>query len=481
MSAPEIRLPGTVAEINASPEGPGIGAFFDLDGTIIAGYSAKYLTQERMREGEYDGRDIIRTLGVMISGGGLNPQTFDELLTLGAKAWQGRAIEDLDEMGLRLFEKKIADIIYPEMRAIVRAHKERGHTVALSSSATTFQVDPVADYLGIDHVICNEFESEDGILTGEIGRPIVWGPGKSTAVQRFATEHGIPLESSYFYADGDEDLALMYLVGNPRPTNPGDRLEKVAKKRGWPILRFTSRGAGSKVRTLAVISSLLPIAGAAIGIGVLRRDKRAGVNFFSNTWSGALLKVNGVDVDVIGRENAWKTRPAVFIFNHRNGVDPFIAARVVERDFTSVAKGELRKDPLIGTVGRIADVAFLDRADSAASVNALKPIEDLANKGLSVLMAPEGTRLDTTEVGPFKKGAFRIAMSVGIPIVPIVIRNAEMVGGRNSNSINPGTVDVAVLPPVDTTDWTLQDLDAQIAEVRQMFLDTLLDWPGDDD
>ncbi len=476
----EMRLPGTVAEIDASAEGPVTGAFFDLDGTIIAGFSARFLAEDRMRKREYDPRDIVRTLGVMIAGGGLNPQTFEELLTMGARAWKGRAVEDLDEMGLRLFEQKVADVIFPEMQAIVLAHQRRGHTIALTSSATKFQVEPVAAYLGIDHVLCNQFVTEDGVLTGEIETPVVWGPGKADAVQRFATEHGVEIGRSYFYADGNEDLALMYLVGNPRPTNPGEKLEKIAKKRGWPILKFTSRGAGSTVRALIGIGSLLPIAGTAVGLGVLRRNKRAGLNFLSRTWLDTLFRVNGINLNVVGRENAWESRPAVFVFNHRNGVDPFIATRIVEKDFTAVAKAELRNDPIVGTFGRVADVAFVERSNPAAAVNALKPIEEMAAKGLSVIISPEGTRLDTREVGPFKKGAFRIAMAAGIPIVPIVIRNAEMIAGRDATSFNPGTVDVAVLPPIPTANWTLKDLNKHVAEVRQLFLDTLADWPNSD-
>jgi putative phosphoserine phosphatase / 1-acylglycerol-3-phosphate O-acyltransferase len=107
----------------------------------------------------------------------------------------------------------------------------------------------------------------------------------------------------------------------------------------------------------------------------------------------------------------------------------------------------------------------------------LKPLEEAAAKGLSIMVAPEGTRLDTHEVGPFKKGAFRMAMATGIPIVPIVIRNAEIIAGRNAATMNPGTVDAVVLPPIPVHDWTLDDLDARIAEVRQLFLDTLADWP----
>ena len=107
-------------------------------------------------------------------------------------------------------------------------------------------------------------------------------------------------------------------------------------------------------------------------------------------------------------------------------------------------------------------------------------IRDRARNGLSIVIAPEGTRLDTTEVGPFKKGPFRMAMAAGIPIVPIVIRNAEIVAARNSTTINPGTVDVAVFPPIPVDDWTLDTLSDRIAEVRQLYLDTLADWPADE-
>ena len=101
-------------------------------------------------------------------------------------------------------------------------------------------------------------------------------------------------------------------------------------------------------------------------------------------------------------------------------------------------------------------------------------------RGFPILIAPEGTRLDTTEVGPFKKGPFRIAMSAGIPIVPIVIRNAEVIAARDSSTFNPGTVDVVVYPPIPIDDWTHENLSDRIAEVRQLYLDTLKDWPHDE-
>ena len=86
-------------------------------------------------------------------------------------------------------------------------------------------------------------------------------------------------------------------------------------------------------------------------------------------------------------------------------------------------------------------------------------------------------RTPTPTVARFKKGAFHLAMQAGVPMVPIVIRNAGELMWLRSMVINPGTVDVAVLEPIPTDDWTIGDLDARVVEVRQKFVDTLDDWP----
>lgn len=478
-----MRLPGSVAEIHASPAGPHIGAFFDLDGTLVAGFTGVVMTQDRLRRRQMSVGEFI---GMVQAG--LNHQLgrseFEDLIGKGARMLRGNSVDDVDELAERLFVQKIVSRIYPEMREIVRAHMARGHTVVLSSSALTVQVEPVARFLGITNVLSNKFETDDdGLITGEVQRPIIWGPGKARAVQEFAAANDVDLSQSYFYADGDEDVALMYLVGNPRPTNPAGKMAAVAAKRGWPILRFSSRSGSSpasQLRTAAGIASMVPIAAGAFWVGVLTRNRRTGVNFFTSTFGRTLLDTVGIKLQVLGKENLTAARPAVFIFNHRNQADPLIAGRLVNDNFTSVGKKELEKDPIVGTMGKIMDAAFIDRDDPQKAVEGLKKVEELARKGLSILIAPEGTRLDTTEVGPFKKGPFRIAMSAGIPIVPIVIRNAEVIAARDSSTFNPGTVDVVVYPPIPVDDWTHDNLPKRIEEIRQLYLDTLMDWPHDE-
>jgi putative phosphoserine phosphatase/1-acylglycerol-3-phosphate O-acyltransferase len=478
--ARDLQLPGSVAEILASPAGPQIGAFFDLDGTLVAGFTAVILTQERLRR-----RDMgVGELLSMVQAGlnhTLGRIEFEDLIGKASAALAGRLLDDLEEIGERLFVQRIESRIYPEMRELVRTHVARGHTVVLSSSALTIQVDPVARFLGISNTLTNKFEiNEDGLLTGAILKPILWGPGKAAAVQKFAAEHDIDLKDSYFYADGDEDVALMYLVGNPRPTNPEGKMATVARRRGWPILKFNSRGGVGlrrQLRTLAGFSTMFPVAAGAVGIGVLTGSRRRGVNFFTSNFSQLLLATSGVQLNVIGKENLTAQRPAVFIFNHRNQVDPVITGALVRDNWVGVGKKELQNDPVMGTLGKLVDTAFIDRDNPVSAVETLHTVEERAKKGLSIVIAPEGTRIDTTEVGPFKKGPFRMAMAAGIPIVPVVIRNAEIVASRNSTTINPGTVDVAVFPPIPVDDWTLDTLPEHIAEVRQLYLDTLADWP----
>ena len=104
----------------------------------------------------------------------------------------------------------------------------------------TIHAEPVARHLGVTNVICNHFEvDEHGRLTGGIESPVVWGRAKAAAVERFSAAKGIDLQQSYFYADGNEDISLMRLVGHPRPVNPRSGLAAEAARRGWPVLSLS--------------------------------------------------------------------------------------------------------------------------------------------------------------------------------------------------------------------------------------------------
>jgi HAD superfamily hydrolase (TIGR01490 family) len=260
-SSPVAPLPDTVAAIAASPSGRDVGAFFDLDGTLVAGFTATAHASDRIRRRQASIGEILGVLEASVRYR-LGRMQFERLLIRAAGYLRGQLLSDLDELGEQLFVDDIAARVYPDMQEIVQAHQRQGHTVVLSSSALTIHAEPVARRLGINEVLCNHFELDgDGALTGLIVTPVIWGPEKATAVQRFCTANEVDLQASYFYADGDEDVALMSLVGNPRPVNPRPRLAATAAQRDWPVLRLVRpTRANSRLGLIAVARYVVSMA-----------------------------------------------------------------------------------------------------------------------------------------------------------------------------------------------------------------------------
>lgn len=229
-----------IAAIAQAPAGPAVGAFFDLDGTLVAGFTATAHAADRMRRGQARIGEVLGVLEASLRYK-LGRMQFGPLLVRAATYLRGESLAELDAVCERLFDEEIAPRMYPLMRSAVEAHRERGHTLLLSSSALSIHARPVARDLGIDHIVCNTLETDErGLLTGRVNRPVIWGHGKAAAVQQFCGDRAVDIAQSYFYADGDEDVPLMELVGNPRPVNPRSGLAGRAAAEGWPVLRITS-------------------------------------------------------------------------------------------------------------------------------------------------------------------------------------------------------------------------------------------------
>lgn len=468
-----------IEEVESGPRGPEVGVFFDLDGTLISGYSANVFYQEFIRRRQLSAGELARSVAASIDMG-VRGSDVTRLVEIVAGSFRGHPEDELLELGERLFVQRIAGMVYPDSRELVRAHQRMGHTVALASSATRYQVAPLAADLDIEHLLTTAIEVVDGVFTGELSGKVLWGPAKARAVRDFAHAREIDLRRSYGYGNGDEDMYFLDAVGSPRALNPQAGLARVAGDRGWPVYRLSGRGRPgleSVVRTGAAIAGLGVSAGLGIGIGLLNRSRRDGANFATSVGSDVALAIAGVRLSVVGEENLWRRRPAVFIFNHQSSIDMPVMGALVRRDLTGVAKKEAARDPRFAPVGFLVDVAYVDRRDSSQARKALEPVVEKLASGISIAIAPEGTRSPTPRLGRFKKGAFHIAMQAGVPIVPIVIRNAGDVMWKNSPLIRKGTIDVAVLEPISTSRWKADELDERVAGVREIYLETLDNWP----
>lgn len=474
------RLKDLYSTIAAAPEGPSTIAAFDLDGTLITGYTASAVYRDRLRRFDISVAELLRTTGAALDTQ-FRGADVGRLMEIAVTGLTGRNEDELWEWSQRLFRQEVASMIYPEARRLLDAHRRAGHRIVMATSATTYQAQFIADDLGIDDVLCSRPEVVNGLLTGKLIGPALWGAEKAKALRDFADRVGAPLSEAFAYSNGGEDVPMLESVGRPVALNPDRKLAGTARSEGWLSVNLTKpeRGATpvATARTGVALSALMATTAFGVTAGVLSGNRKTAANVVGTFGPDLALTICGIDVKITGEDNAWNHRPAVFMFNHQSSLDMLVIGKVIKRDVTGVAKKEAARDPRFVAVGALLDVAYVNRADSAQARAALAPAVDKLKGGTSIAIAPEGTRSPTPKLGRFKKGGFHLAMQAQVPIVPIVIHNAGDLMWRNSFVAHAGTVYVDVLEPIDTKDWKVEDLDQHIAEVRDRFQDVLAAGP----
>ncbi|WP_327115837.1 HAD-IB family hydrolase [Nocardia sp. NBC_01730] len=472
----EAALAATLHDIHTGPQGSGVGAFFDFDGTLLQGFrrglSGPLMPSRTMRS-----RTLIWSLLAGLSGGKTSAY-LDRIHRLISQVWRGRTEQDFEEIEDRLFTRFIAGHLYPEVLQLIRAHHAAGHTLVIATAAVRFQIRSTARELGIDRVLCTETAVSDGMLTGAVDGELLAGQRKADAVRRFATANGIELAHSYGYSNGESDIPLLSLVGNSIAVNPDRRLSAVAGRRGWRVLRLRPRCTAEPHRIARTALGLLAILGAAAAAAVcsLRRDRQSAIDRMYVWVSTAALGCAGVRVRIAGSEHTRAHRPAVFIFNHQSQIDALIVPYVLRAAFTGVVAMKARRYPIFGPLLRFVGVIFVDRSAPNRAKRTLEPLVADLQSGRSVAIAPEGRVSPTPHLLPFKKGAFQLAARSGAPIVPIVIRNSGEILWRSSAFVHPGTIDVAILEPIDVSSWKPDTYNQNIEEIRHLYDETLTHW-----
>lgn len=428
-------------------------AFFDLDRTLIGGYSIIALAWETARHGARQGelaqamrllRDLLRH---RVDGSGGN---YHRLVRRVAKALAGVPEATLAELGERAYRNHIARSLYREAIALVESHRAAGHRLVIISAASRYQVEPVARVLGIDEICCTRLEVQRGRFTGQVIAPLCHGEGKLLAARRVARQQRTALENCWFYSDSSDDLPLLRRVGHPVAVNPSERLGSHARASGWPQLHFSTRGLPSLehlARTVLTVQTVL----ATTAVGVVGRRLGLGAVSNANRMTRLLGDVGsgfaGLDFEIEGADHLRRERPAIFVFNHQSLLDSLVLAHLLRNDVVAFCKQELASNPLAGPLLRQVETIFVDRG-AADQSGVMRQALDVLASGRSLVIAPEGTRSTLGEIQPFRHGAFLLAKKAGVPIVPIVLHNVKDALPKGGWLLRPATIRITVLPPL---------------------------------
>jgi 1-acyl-sn-glycerol-3-phosphate acyltransferase len=190
----------------------------------------------------------------------------------------------------------------------------------------------------------------------------------------------------------------------------------------------------------------------------------------ASTW----LTLSGVKMKVTGREHLEPNQTYVFVANHWSYLDAAPLFCGTGRRMGMVAKMELLKAPLLGYGMGFVNVIAIDRSNRDRAVETLKIATERLRAGLSFGVCPEGTRARPGEMLPFKKGAFHMAVQAGVPVVPIALKNSDKLMGRGTGEAWPGTIEMVMFPPVETS-WVSSDDDLRklVEQVQQTIMKEL--------
>jgi HAD superfamily hydrolase (TIGR01490 family) len=245
-------------------------AFFDLDRTLIAGSSAFQFARASYRNGLTTRRQIASDAlaNIRFRLQGSTDEATEELKARVMQALEGVRVRDIERLGPDVLAG-ILPRVYPQMLKIAYAHQDAGRPVYICTAASQEVADLLAGVLTFDGAIGTRSEIVDGTYTGQLDGPFTYREGKATAMREVAAEQGYDLAESWAYSDSESDLPMLLAVGHAVVVNPDAELSRIAREKGWDVIRFETLGRRLKVGG-AILTAL-----AAGGIGNAVRRRRA--------------------------------------------------------------------------------------------------------------------------------------------------------------------------------------------------------------
>jgi HAD superfamily hydrolase (TIGR01490 family) len=214
---------------------------FDLDNTLLGGDSdyewGQFLVDRGVVDRDYyEGRN--QAFYDQYKAGTLD---IHEFLAFALEPLARHDPDQLDAWHRAFMDERIRPLISTAARTLVKRHVAEGSLVAIVTATNSFVTGPIADELGVRHLIATDPERIGGRYTGRVsGTPCFQG-GKVERVDAWLAAQGRRVEDfpqSWFYSDSANDLPLLERVTRPVAVDPDPRLEQVARSRGWDIMHL---------------------------------------------------------------------------------------------------------------------------------------------------------------------------------------------------------------------------------------------------
>lgn len=211
-------------------------AIFDLDNTLLGGDSdylwGEFLVENKLVDGESYQQANKHFYDQYLAG------TMDifEFLAFQLKPLADNSPADLQRWRTQYLAEKIDPIILPAAERLIAHHRELGDTLLIITATNNFITAPIAEKLGIPHLIATEAEMIGGIYTGHVAGTPSYQHGKVVRLQAWLSTQNETLAGSYFYSDSHNDLPLLNMVEHPVAVDSDPKLLAFAKQHGWKTI-----------------------------------------------------------------------------------------------------------------------------------------------------------------------------------------------------------------------------------------------------
>jgi 1-acyl-sn-glycerol-3-phosphate acyltransferase len=171
----------------------------------------------------------------------------------------------------------------------------------------------------------------------------------------------------------------------------------------------------------------------------------------SKIFSGGVLLISGIKLEVTGLENIDKDKTYVFVSNHASQYDIVVLQKTIPNRMAMIFKKELAKIPFFGWQLAMGPYVMIDRENYEKAMKSIEEAkEKMKKQNISIVVFAEGTRSKTGEIQPFKRGAFRLATQVGYPIIPTTVIGSNKIMPKGTYKLRRGTIKVHFDQPIQS-------------------------------